>query len=149
MLTSDRAYACPCFYQSLASARLSAHSRYRASESEAGVVTNPVVQLQLFILRDVLHFEIGEVAQVFLNEIHRTYFLFKNHVLSGGNSSGMNPSFFEGKDFTRAHRALHFLKEMLVARSLLFLMEKIARRVAMPFCFCWKMASLYCISNGN
>ena len=47
----------------------------------------------------------------------------------------MNPSFFEGKDFTRAHRALHFLKEMLVARSLLFLMEKIARRVAMPFCF--------------
>ena len=30
-----------------------------------------------------------------------------------------------------------------------FLMEKIARRVAMPFCFCWKMASLYCISSGN
>ena len=50
----------------------------------------------------------------------------------------MNPSFFEGKDFTRAHRALHFLKEMFVARSFLFLMEKIARRVAMPFCFCWK-----------
>ena len=61
----------------------------------------------------------------------------------------MNPSFFEGKDFTRAHRALHFLKEIVVARSLLFLMEKIARRVAMPFCFCWKMASLYCISSGN
>ena len=26
---------------------------------------------------------------------------------------------------------------------------KIARRVAIPFCFCWKMTSLYCISNGN
>ena len=25
-----------------------------------------------------------------------------------------------------------------MARSLLFLLEKIARRVAMPFCFCWK-----------
>ena len=37
MLTSDRAYDCPCFYQRLASARLSAPSRYRASESEAGV----------------------------------------------------------------------------------------------------------------
>ena len=30
MLTSDRAYVCPCFYQRLAFARLSAHSRYRA-----------------------------------------------------------------------------------------------------------------------
>ena len=30
MLTSDRAYVCPCFDQRLASARLSAHSRYRA-----------------------------------------------------------------------------------------------------------------------
>ena len=31
VLTSDRAYTCPCCYQSLAFARLSAHSRYRAS----------------------------------------------------------------------------------------------------------------------
>ena len=37
VLTSDRAYVCPCFYQRLAFARLSAHSRYRAVESEAGV----------------------------------------------------------------------------------------------------------------
>ena len=61
----------------------------------------------------------------------------------------MNPSFFEGKDFTRAHRALHLLKEIVVARNLLFLMEKIARRVPVPFCFGRKMASLYGVSSGN
>ena len=44
MLTSDRADVCPWFYQRLAFARLSAHSRYRAVESEAGVQSEAGVE---------------------------------------------------------------------------------------------------------
>ena len=61
----------------------------------------------------------------------------------------MNPSFFEGKDFTRAHRALHFLKEISAARTLLFLIENMGRHAAAPFIFGWKMASPHCVLNGN
>ena len=44
VLTCARAYDCPCFYQRLASARLSAPSRYRASESEAGAESEEITK---------------------------------------------------------------------------------------------------------
>ena len=81
---------------------------------QASIQVRPIEQL------------IGFVASVAPIQIHFIFECkFERH----------EPFIFEGKDFTRAHRALHFVKEMFVARSLLFLMEKIARRVAIPFCF--------------
>ena len=48
-------------------------------------------------------------------------------------SAQYEPSFFERKDSAQWRRALHFLKEIIVARALLFWNEIMDRHAAAPF----------------
>ena len=63
-----------------------------------------------------------------------------------GNPRGLKPSFFEKK---MARSALHFLKEILVARTLRFWTEIIDSPAAVAFIFCWKLDALHWLLNGN